>query len=54
MSKREQFVKNQIADERRRQFYDGVHFFLFEVVPAFAQAVILIACAVVFCGCIGG
>ena len=54
MSKREEFVKRQIADERSRQFYDGVHFFLFEVIPAFAQAVILIACAVVFCGCFGG
>ena len=54
MSKHEQFVKRQIADERSRQFYDGVHLFLFELIPAFAQAAILIACAFVFCGCIGG
>ena len=54
MSKHEQFVKRQIADERSRQFYDGVHFFLFEVIPAFAQATILIACAAVLLGCIGG
>ncbi len=54
MSKHEQFVKRQIADERSRQFYDGVHLFLFELIPAFAQAVILIACAVVFYECIGG
>ena len=54
MSKHEQFVKRQIADERSRQFYDGVRGVLFELVPLCVQVAILLACAFVFCGCIGG
>ncbi len=54
MSKHEQFVKRQIADERSRQFYEGVRSVLFELVPLCVQVAILLACAFVFCGCIVG
>ena len=53
-SKREEYVRLQVQDERSHQFYRGVGFVLFEVLPAFAQVAILIACAFVFCGCFGG
>ena len=54
MSNREEYIRMQVQDERSRQFYRGVGFVLFESLPAFAQAAILIACAFVFCGCFGG
>ena len=54
MSNREEYIRMQVQDERSRQFYRGVSFVLFEVIPSFVQAAILIACAFVFCGCFGG
>ena len=50
MSKHEQFVKRQIADERSRQFYEGVRGVLFELVPLCVKVAVLLALASVFCG----
>ena len=53
MSRRD-VILQQIEYERCRQFYEGVRFFLFEVIPAFAQAAVLIVLAFLFAGCFGG